>query len=1068
MTRTAADVRREFIEFFRDKHAHAIVPSSPVVPHDDPTLLFTNAGMNQFKPYFLGTEKPKHTRVANTQKCIRAGGKHNDLDDVGHDTYHHTFFEMLGNWSFGDYFKKEAIEWAWELLTKVWGLDKARLHATYFGGDETEGLEPDLEAKDLWASVTDINPEHIHPGDKKDNFWEMGETGPCGPCSEIHMDLTPDKSGRGLVNAGDARVIEIWNLVFIQFSRGPDGKLTPLPAKHVDTGLGFERVTAVLQGHNNNYATDVFVPIIQAIEDIAGHIYGGSAGVPPVDVASGPRTGRDVAAGGSPAVVDRYATIRAGNMQDEACRVIADHIRCLTFALTDGAVPDREGRGYVLRRILRRGIRFGWQYLDLHKPFLCDLVDTVVDVMGEAFPELKQNPQHVKEIIREEEESFERTLDRGIKIFEFAAFDAVRHAEIHHELADEIEIYDRNSNVAEVRQVLTPEKPLVVKNPRRLKVCIQDANQALFLKYFRRVPVIPGNVAFILHDTYGFPIDLTQIMAEEKGLQVDIVEYERLMDEARERARSSRGRRDAALFSHPKLQGFLRIHGQTKFIGYYTFSANDGIDCILTGPELAVDSLKIMEGETGAIIISKTPFYAESGGQVGDTGDIVAKSGLFRVEDTQELDGVWVHIGKCVSGFLAKYDPDYAAECSRQGLKEEAEAHTDFVVAKVDRSERNPTMQNHTATHVMNWALREVLGENVQQKGSLVDPEKTRFDFSHPRALTPEELARIEQLVNEKIVADLPVYYQDVAQEQALKINGLRAVFGEKYPDLVRVMSIGVPVEELVSKPDNPDWRQYSIEFCGGTHLKSTGEIEQFVLVNEEAVAKGIRRVVGVTGDAARAATELGAELLNRAHRLEAGATVTAKAGAARAEARGSSKDVIPGLATQVSELQQTIAGATLRMVDRMKLRDAIAKLQKIVKQQQKADAADAVGVVKQKVDELLQAAEKIGETTVVVGEMPDLPVEQLKTGADMIKQKCGSAAVLFGVRGGEKALLLAAMTPDLIKKGLKAGDLVKSIAKTINGGGGGPPTMAQAGGKAPEKIGAALDAGRKWIGEKL
>ena len=404
MTKSAADVRREFIEFFESKQ-HAFVPSSPVVPHDDPTLLFTNAGMNQFKPYFLGTETPKTRRAANTQKCIRAGGKHNDLDDVGHDTYHHTFFEMLGNWSFGDYFKAEAIEWAWELLVKVWGMDPTRLHATYFEGDESEGLEKDLDAMALWGRY--LPGERIHPGNKKDNFWEMGETGPCGPCSELHVDLTHDKSGAELVNAGDPRVIEIWNLVFIQYNRDAGGKLTPLPAQHVDTGMGFERVTAVLQGHNNNYATDVFVPIIQRIEEISGHRYGEESGIE--DQGSG--VGSAVRTNSA-----RYAAFREGNMQDEACRVIADHVRCLTFALTDGAVPDREGRGYVLRRILRRGVRFGWQYLDLRKPFLCELVDTVVDVMGDAFPELKKNPQHVKDIIREEEESFERTLDRGLAL----------------------------------------------------------------------------------------------------------------------------------------------------------------------------------------------------------------------------------------------------------------------------------------------------------------------------------------------------------------------------------------------------------------------------------------------------------------------------------------------------------------------------------------------------------------------------------------------------------------------------------------------------------------------------
>ena len=414
MMRTGAEVRQEFIEFFKGKE-HAFVPSSPVVPHDDPTLLFTNAGMNQFKPYFLGAEEPKHRRVANSQKCIRAGGKHNDLDDVGHDTYHHTFFEMLGNWSFGDYFKQEAINWAWELLVKQWGLDATRLHATYFEGDDREGLDPDIEAMELWGKI--LPAGQIHPGNKKDNFWEMGDTGPCGPCSEIHIDLTPDKTGAELVNAGDARVIEIWNLVFIQFNRGPDSKLSPLPAKHVDTGMGFERITAVLQEKTSNYDTDIFAPIFEAIQ-----------------LVSGARAYRGLLPGA-----------REGNeeiMLDTAYRVIADHVRCLTFALTDGAVPDKDGRGYVLRRILRRGVRYGWQYFDLHEPFLHKLVPAVVDVMGAPFPELRKNPAAVIELIKDEEESFARTLDRGIALFE-EAVEAARkghHQEINGE--DAFKLHD--------------------------------------------------------------------------------------------------------------------------------------------------------------------------------------------------------------------------------------------------------------------------------------------------------------------------------------------------------------------------------------------------------------------------------------------------------------------------------------------------------------------------------------------------------------------------------------------------------------------------------------------------
>ena len=1131
MTRTAAQIRQEFIDFFCRKHGHAFVPSSPVVPLDDPTLLFTNAGMNQFKPYFLGLQTPKHPRVANTQKCIRAGGKHNDLDDVGHDTYHHTFFEMLGNWSFGDYFKKEAIAWAWELLVDVWGIDPTRLHATYFGGDASECLEPDLEARDLWLRI--LPPERVHAGSKKDNFWEMGETGPCGPCSEIHIDLTPDKGGARLVNAGDARVIEIWNLVFIQFNRDATCKLTPLPARHVDTGMGFERVTAVLQGHCNNYATDVFVPIIQAIERISGHTYGASheATEPRSHEATKPRSHEgDVAAGllpgrsepGAPATgqspslvgrgegegavpspggvgvspygvgiqpANRYARFLPGNLRDEACRVIADHVRCLTFAITDGAVPDKEGRGYVLRRILRRAVRFGWQYLDLHEPFLHELVPTVVEVMGDAFPELKKNPQHVKDIIREEEESFDRTLDRGIALFEEAADFAIKR---HH-------------------------------------------------------GEIQGEDAFKLHDTYGFPIDLTEVMAKERGLRVDIGEYERLMEEARARARACAKGFEAAGVAVPA--ELLAPFGPTDDSPKYTTEQlSEPVRAILRcgaegQPELLDKHACVRAGEAAGLVFGRTCLYAEAGGQVGDNGTISGPALRFDIESTQQIGDVVVHFGTLVMGEI------------RVG---------DTLELRVDVC-RRATMKNHTATHVMNWALREVLGDHVQQKGSLVDHEKTRFDFSHPKALTPEQVERVEQLVNERIRRNLPVHYRVVPQQDALKINGLRAVFGERYPDEVRVMSVGVPVEDLVKDPGNPEWRKYSIEFCGGTHLNNTRDIEHFTITTEEAVAKGVRRVVAVTGETAKLVEEIGSALVQRAEELKAAATTPSPGeragrgagasgarpspcplpgrdgdaraslaggeGDARASLAGGEGDARGGLAggeggvpsaptyasadtlvAGLTELQNSLATATIPLRHRHRLRELMSELQAIVKQQHKSEAADAAEVVKAAAAELLKHAETIGDTLVVVGEMPDVPLEQLKMGADWIKQKSGSAAVLLGVRvlpesepgapatgpsergapatgpdvaagaspadpnrdregaakSGGKVLLLAAMTPDLIQRGLKAGDLVKAVAPIVGGGGGGPPTMAQAGGKQPERLAEALDAGRKWIAERL
>jgi len=952
VSRTAAQVREEFIEFFRQR-GHVFVPSSPVVPVDDPTLLFTNAGMNQFKPYFLGTQTPPHRRVANTQKCIRAGGKHNDLDDVGHDSYHHTFFEMLGNWSFGDYFKREAIAWAWELLTRVWGLDRTRLHVTYFGGDDTQGLEADLEARDLWAEVLradGLDASHIHAGSLKDNFWEMGETGPCGPCSEIHIDLTPDRTGGRLVNAGDARVIEIWNLVFIQFNRAADGKLTPLPARHVDTGMGFERVTAVLQGHNNNYATEVFVPLLQAVERLSGHRYG--------------------AAGQA---ANRYAVLTPGNMQDEACRVIADHIRCLTFALTDGAVPDREGRGYVVRRILRRAVRFGWQYLGLHEPFLYRLVDTVVDTMGAAFPELRKNPQAVKELVREEEESFERTLDRGLALFAEAAEYARRHH--HHE--------------------------------------------------------IRGEDAFRLHDTYGFPIDLTQVMAQEQGLTVDIGEYERLMEEARERARAcARGFAAAAAVVPPELVApFGPTDDAPKYVtDRLTAPVRAIVRCGTGGqPELVDRDGRLQPGESAGLVFDRTCFYAEAGGQVGDRGQISGQGLRFDVEGTQRIGDTVVHFGTLVQGTLTPGQ----------------------VVELVVDPCRQATKRNHTATHVLNWALREVLGDHVQQKGSLVDHEKTRFDFSHPKALTPEEIERVERLVNERINARLPVYGEVVEQARALRIHGLRAVFGERYPDPVRVLSVGVPVQELVADPDNPRWRQVSVEFCGGTHVSNTGDIDCFVLASEEAVAKGIRRIVGLTGQIARLAAETGEALVEHAEKLR--------------------RQPSDGLPDELARIQNTLATATLPARHRIRLRRTIEELQKLARQQQKSDAAQAAGAMRQKVDELLARAEKHGDTSIVVAEMPAVPLDHLRMAADMVKQRCESAAVLLGVAAGpDKALLLAALTPDLVQKGLKAGDLVKIAAEVIDGSGGGPPTMAQAGGRDPAKLTEALAAGRQWILSRL
>ncbi|MBK8913595.1 MAG: alanine--tRNA ligase [Phycisphaerales bacterium] len=962
--RTAAQIRREFLDFFRER-GHAIVPASPVIPHDDPTLLFTNAGMNQFKDVFLGSGSRSYQRAADSQPCIRAGGKHNDLDDVGMDTYHHTCFEMLGNWSFGDYFKAEAIGWAWELLTRVWGLEPQRLHATYFEGDPAQGVPADTEARDLWKKIAGLPDARIHPGNRKDNFWEMGDTGPCGPCSEIHIDLTPDASCGKLVNAGDARVMEIWNLVFIQFNRNADQSLTPLPARHVDTGMGFERICSVVQGMGHgrlgrfsNYDTDVFSPLFDAIHDISK---------------------APAYAGTLPEAGGRGAKDAPQVMIDVAYRVIADHIRTLTFAIADGCLPDKEGRGYVLRRILRRAVRYGYQYLGLKEPFLHRLAPTVGELLGDSFPRLRENPGRVAEALREEEASFGRTLERGLALFDEAADTARRD---HH---------------GEVR----------------------------------------GADAFRLHDTFGFPIDLTQIMAAESGLRVDIGEYERLMEAARERARGTG--RSAAAAIDPSTAAIITGWGATDDHWKHEHeSLTARIVGVLRSDGDALRAMeganaKLRSGEGGALILDRTCFYGEQGGQVGDAGVIRAGAAEFRVDRTVRLSDTIVHVGGLVSGELGAGD---AVELS----------------VSPDRAR---TRANHTATHLLNWALREVLGEHVQQKGSLVDADRTRFDFSHPRAPEPGELERIERLAGEQAARGLVVHAAEAAQGDAMKISGLRAVFGEKYPERVRVVSIGPAVADLLADPARADWRGYSIEFCGGTHVRNTREIGRFVLVAEEAVAKGVRRVVGLTGPDAARADALAESLLARAAAL--------------------SQEAAPeALSAGLAALAAEAAGAVIPLSRRAALRSALESLQARQKEQSRASAADSLAVAIGHVDALIAAAERIGDTAIVVGAMPDLPAEQLKHAADIVRSRCGSCAVLFGVHvaAGEKspakAVVLAAVSEDLIRRGVKAGDLVKAVAPLVDGGGGGPPTLAQAGGKSPEKLPAALEAGRAWIRERI
>jgi alanyl-tRNA synthetase len=893
---TANEIRQQFIDFFVKKHGHVNVPSSPVVPRDDPTLLFTNAGMNQFKPYFLGTEKPPHKRVANTQKCIRAGGKHNDLDDVGKDTYHHTFFEMLGNWSFGDYFKKEAIRWAWELLTKVWTLDRSRLHATVFEGGD--GVEADDEAASLWRSETDIDPTHIHKGNKKDNFWEMGDTGPCGPCTEIHIDLTPDKSGGKLVNKGTPQVIEIWNLVFIQFNRGPDKKLTPLPAKHVDTGMGFERVTAVLQGKTSNYDTDVFAPIFAAIREVTGAAaYGG----------------------------------KLADMTDTAYRVIADHIRMLTFALTDGAVPSNVGRGSVLRSVLRRAERFGRQYLGIKEPFLYRLVPKVVEAMGGPFPELKSKPEQVADVIRDEEKSFFRTLDRGISLFQKVA--------------------ERTKSIGG--------------------------------------KVISGKDAFDLHTTYGFFVDITEQMAGEVGLGVDRKEFDELWKKFTEEISGQK---------RPKLvitaiQGELPKTDDSPKYGSLTTTAK------VVGwvqDNAVVRSGSLDAGTEAALLTDRTNFYAEQGGQVGDTGTITTPTGKFEVTDTQKLGDAVVHVGCVVEGRL---------ECGQTATLEIS-------------GERLDTMRHHTTTHILNWALRKVLGDHVDQKGSKVKADEFTFDFSHPQRVTPDEMDEVERLVNEKIRADLPVTPRVMPLAKARTIQGVRAMFGEKYPDPVRVVIIGA---------ENPDdaTLENSIEFCGGTHLERTGQAGYFMIHREDAVGKGVRRLTCKVGGAA-------VEQVQRETRLL--------------------MDLADKFSCEWDKLPERIE--TLQ-----------EELSKLKIQLRKGAASDLTSVT----DRLLDEAATAGEVKIIVGEVPATPVEQLRTQIDRLRQKAGKCVVFFGWVDDGKVGLLAGVSKDKeVMDKVKAGDLVKEVAPLVGGKGGGRPDMAQAGGTEPAKLPEALRQAKATINAKL
>jgi alanyl-tRNA synthetase len=904
MTLSAKQIRAGFIDFFKGKD-HKFVPSSPIVPIGDATLLFANAGMNQFKDIFLGLTSPQCRRAVNSQKCLRVSGKHNDLEEVGHDGYHHTFFEMLGNWSFGDYFKAEAIGWAWELLTEVWQINPKQLWASVFAGDKTDGLPEDSEAARIWTKATLLPAERVLAFGRKDNFWEMGEMGPCGPCSEIHIDLGPERCDKRNVpghkcgvNAGCARFIELWNLVFIQYNRSEEGKLSPLSAKYVDTGAGLERIAAVLQGKHTNYDTDLFMPIIDRLSTMTGKKF----------------------------------TSQLNNKADNAFRVIADHIRALTLAITDGAAPSNEGRGYVIRRILRRASRFGRE-LGLHEPFMFKLVPAVGDCLGDAFPEIMARADYVSTVIESEEASFGRTLDRGIEIFNAAAERAGKSAK----------------------------------------------------------KTISGDDAFQLYDTFGFPVDLTQLMAQERNLNVDTEKFNELMEEQRERARAAQKGAasaitvgDAELPTTEDLHKYKADRCEAKIIGFVENGAYRTDGSIIAGAE-------------AGIVLDRTCFYAEMGGQVGDCGIIESDKGKFIVDSTVKIADCVIHQGKAADGTFAVGDK---------------------VVAVVSK-DRDATKKNHTATHLLQWALQDVLGKSVAQQGSLVGPDYLRFDFTYPKALTAEEKRKVEDLVRGKIDEDLPVTCAVLPRNKADKL-GAMALFGEKYGDEVRVVAIGAQDEGNL-------YAAFSKEFCGGTHIDRTGRIGGFKIIKEESVSAGVRRITALTGSALAKFLEQRSEI--------------------------------------VDELSITLKVSAEMLVERVaKIINENKRLAKELKSGARQAGADVMAEAKQ----LLDKCEKIGDAAIVIGQLSPTSAEQGRAAIDMLKKKAKSAVIVLAFAEDDKATLLAGVTDDLVGKGVRAGDIIKEIAPIVDGGGGGRPQMAQAGGKTPEKIPDALAKAAVLINEKL
>ncbi|CAR27690.1 hypothetical protein ZYGR_0N01750 [Zygosaccharomyces rouxii] len=945
---TATNVRKAFLDFFKSKD-HKFVASSPVVPYDDPTLLFANAGMNQYKPIFLGTVDPSSDfyhlkRAYNSQKCIRAGGKHNDLEDVGKDSYHHTFFEMLGNWSFGDYFKQGAISYAWELLTKVYGLPADRLYVTYFEGDPKNGLEADMEAFELWKSVG-VDESHILPGNAEDNFWEMGDQGPCGPCSEIHFDRIGGRNAASLVNMDDPDVLEVWNLVFMQFNREQDGSLKPLPAKHIDTGMGFERVVSILQDYRSNYDTDVFTPLFARIHEVTGvRPYAGKFGAEDTDGI------------------------------DTAYRVLADHVRTLVFAIADGGVPNNEGRGYVLRRILRRGARFARKYMNYPiGDFFSRLVPTLISQVQDIFPEVAKDPSYLFEILNEEEVSFAKTLDRGERLFEKYA----------------------------------------------------DAATSSGKK------TLDGLQVWRLYDTYGFPVDLTELMAEEKGLTIDGPGFEKAKQESYEASKRG-GKKDGAEVLKLNVHEISELNGENvpKTKDEYKYGMENVDSTILKLHDGTKFVNEISEpGKKYGVILDKTCFYAEQGGQEYDTGKLVIDDvAEFNVENVQLYNGFVFHTGSLLEGKLSV------------GNK---------IIASYDELRRFPIKNNHTGTHILNFALREVLGNDIEQKGSLVAPEKLRFDFSHKKGMAADEILKVEDICNKQIKENMSVYYKDVPLTDAKSIYGVRAVFGETYPDPVRVVSVGKSVDDLLANPSNEEWSKYSVEFCGGTHVVKTGDIKVFVILEESGIAKGIRRIVAVTGseayEAQRIANEFDKEL-NAVDRLP----------------------FSPLKEKKLKELSVKLGQLSISVVSKQELKTKFAKIEKVVKDEIKTRAKQES---KKTLDEVKEYFAK-NENSQFLAKFVDIPTnaKAITEAVNYVKSSAKDKSIyLFTGNDPEGKIAHGCYISDAaLSKGIDGSTVAKQVSGIIGGKAGGRGNVFQGMGDKPTAAGDAVAEVEKLFKEKL